>query len=105
MGGRFKPIKGGAPNNPLGKRWMGLSTEKYKGYGIHGNSQPFSIGRYISAGCIRMINEDVEELFEYMPIKTDVWIGTEEVLEEWGELNNIWNMKKKKRYVPCGCKT
>ncbi|MCF6461992.1 L,D-transpeptidase [Clostridium sp. Cult1] len=84
MGGKFKPVRGGAPNNPLGKRWLGLSTEKYRGYGIHGNSAPFSIGRYISAGCIRMINEDVEELFEYMPIKTDVWIGTEEVLEEWG---------------------
>ena len=84
MGGRFKPVKGGAPNNPLGKRWMGLSTEKYKGYGIHGNSQPFSIGKHISAGCIRMINEDVEELFEYLPLKTNVWIGTEEVLEKWG---------------------
>lgn len=84
MGGKFKPVKGGAPNNPLGKRWLGLSTEKYRGYGIHGNSQPFSIGQYISAGCIRMINEDVEELFEYIPVKTNVWVGTEEVLEKWG---------------------
>jgi lipoprotein-anchoring transpeptidase ErfK/SrfK len=84
MGGKFKPVKGGAPNNPLGKRWLGLSTEKYRGYGIHGNSAPFSIGNYISAGCIRMINEDVEELFEYIPINTNVWIGTEELLEEWG---------------------
>lgn len=83
MGGKFKPVKGGTPNNPLGKRWFGLSTEKYKGYGIHGNSQPFSIGKYISAGCIRMINEDVEELFEYLPLKTNVWIGTEEVLAKW----------------------
>lgn len=84
MGGKFKPVKGGAPNNPLGKRWLGLSREKHSGYGIHGNSAPFSIGRYVSAGCIRMINEDVEELFENIPIKTDVWIGTDEVLEEWG---------------------
>jgi hypothetical protein len=84
MGGKFKPVKGGAPNNPLGKRWLGLSTEKHRGYGIHGNAAPFSIGNYISAGCIRMINEDVEELFEYIPIKTNVWIGTEDILEEWG---------------------
>lgn len=84
MGGKYTPVKGGDPNNPLGKRWLGLSTEKYIGYGIHGNSSPFSIGKYISAGCIRMINKDAEELFEYIPIKTDVWIGTEEVLEEWG---------------------
>ena len=84
MGGKFKPVRGGAPNNPLGKRWMGLSTEKYQGYGIHGNSAPFSIGRYVSAGCIRMINEDAEELYEYIPLKTDVWVGAEEVLEKWG---------------------
>ncbi|NLY77951.1 MAG: murein L,D-transpeptidase [Tissierellia bacterium] len=84
MGGKYKPVRGGAPNNPLGKRWLGLSTEKYWGYGIHGNSSPFSIGKYISSGCIRMINEDVEELFEYIPISTDVWIGTEEVLKQWG---------------------
>ena len=30
-----------------------------------------------------MINEDVEELFEYLPLKTNVWIGTEEVLAKW----------------------
>ncbi|MDR7857906.1 adenosine deaminase [Tissierella sp.] len=84
MGGRYKPVKGGAPNNPLGKRWLGLSRDKYTGYGIHGNSTPFSIGQYISAGCIRMINEDVEEIFEYIPIKTNVWVGTENTLEDWG---------------------
>ena len=84
MGGRFKPVKGGEPNNPLGMRWLGLSREKYTGYGIHGNCAPFSIGKYISAGCIRMINEDVEEIFEYIPIKTKVWIGDEEILNEWG---------------------
>lgn len=84
MGGRYTPIRGGAPNNPLGKRWLGLSTEKYSGYGIHGNSAPFSIGKYISHGCIRMINDDVKELFDYIPVKTDVWIGTEEALDKWG---------------------
>lgn len=84
MGGKSKPVKGGAPNNPLGKRWLGLSTDKYRGYGIHGNSSPFSIGGYVSAGCIRMINEDIDELFEYIPINTNVWVGTEEMLEQWG---------------------
>lgn len=84
MSGKYKPIKGGASNNPLGKRWLGLSTEKHRGYGIHGNSSPFSIGEYVSHGCIRMINQDVEELYKFIPIKTSVWIGTEEVLEEWG---------------------
>lgn len=96
MNGKFQPIKGGEPNNPLGKRWLGLSTEKYVGYGIHGNSAPFSIGKYVSAGCIRMINEDVEELFKYIPVKTDVWIGTEEILEKWGIIQYIEYQKNEK---------
>ncbi|NLJ97829.1 MAG: L,D-transpeptidase [Tissierellia bacterium] len=96
MGGKFKPIKGGAPNNPLGKRWLGLTGGKYTGYGIHGNSNPYSIGQNISAGCIRMINEDIDELFKYIPIRTNVWIGTEEQLEEWGIKQDIEYKKIKK---------
>jgi len=46
--------------NPLGTRWLGLST---KGYGIHGTNNPASIGHNVSHGCIRMRNRDVEELF------------------------------------------
>ncbi|MGA2130693.1 MAG: L,D-transpeptidase [Bryobacteraceae bacterium] len=46
--------------NPLGPRWIGLSR---KGYGIHGTSNPRSIGHAASHGCIRMNNSDVEELF------------------------------------------
>jgi lipoprotein-anchoring transpeptidase ErfK/SrfK len=48
-------------SNPLGTRWIGLSTP---GYGIHGTNQPESIGRNASHGCIRMRNRDVEDLFE-----------------------------------------
>ena len=47
--------------NPLGTRWIGLSV---KGYGIHGTTSPRSIGKAASHGCIRMRNQDVEELFE-----------------------------------------
>jgi lipoprotein-anchoring transpeptidase ErfK/SrfK len=49
------------PANPLGSRWLGLDL---KGYGIHGTNEPGSIGLAASAGCIRMRNRDVEELFE-----------------------------------------
>jgi lipoprotein-anchoring transpeptidase ErfK/SrfK len=49
------------PQNPLGTRWLGLS---HKGYGVHGTNVPRSIGKAASHGCIRMRNEDVEELFE-----------------------------------------
>jgi lipoprotein-anchoring transpeptidase ErfK/SrfK len=48
-------------SNPLGTRWIGLSTP---GYGIHGTNQPESVGRNASHGCIRMRNRDVEDLFE-----------------------------------------
>lgn len=49
------------PANPLGSRWLGLDL---RGYGIHGTNEPESIGLAASAGCIRMRNRDVEELFE-----------------------------------------
>jgi lipoprotein-anchoring transpeptidase ErfK/SrfK len=48
------------PRNPLGTRWIGLSKS---GYGIHGTNEPGSIGKAVSHGCIRMRNQDVEELF------------------------------------------
>ena len=82
--GIYAPVKGGAPNNPLGKRWMGLSINGGGWYGIHGNADNGSIGRYISLGCIRMFNEDVEYLYEIIEKGTPVWIGSEEKLQEYG---------------------
>jgi lipoprotein-anchoring transpeptidase ErfK/SrfK len=55
-----KVIPPGAAN-PLGTRWMGLNQ---KGYGIHGTTEPDSIGHASSTGCIRLRNGDVERLFE-----------------------------------------
>lgn len=82
--GRHKPIRGGAPNNPLGKRWMGLDIRGGGVYGIHGNSDENSIGRYVSLGCVRMFNEDVEILYDLVDFGTPVWIGSEEKLNEFG---------------------
>lgn len=82
--GVSKPIRGGDPNNPLGKRWMGLSIKGGGSYGIHGNSNEGSIGTYASLGCVRMFNKDVEDLYEIIPIGTSVWIGNEEKLKEFG---------------------
>jgi lipoprotein-anchoring transpeptidase ErfK/SrfK len=56
-------------SNPLGTRWMGLSL---KGYGIHGTSDPASIGHNASHGCIRMRNRDAEELFEIVAVGDQV---------------------------------
>lgn len=52
-------------SNPLGTRWIGLSR---KGYGIHGTNNPRSIGRNASHGCVRMRNQDVEDLFERVSV-------------------------------------
>lgn len=71
------PIPPGDPNNLLGTRWMGISSQKIslsKGYGIHGTTEPESIGKAVSDGCIRMLNEDVEELFGFVTIGTPVII-------------------------------
>lgn len=58
------------PENPLGDRWIGIT----KGLGIHGNNNPKSIGNHESAGCIRMYNRDVEELYNMVPVNTPVSI-------------------------------
>lgn len=66
------------PSNPLGYRWLGL----YGNYGIHGTNAPWSIGRSVSHGCIRMYEEDVEELFESVPMGTPVEIIYDRVIME-----------------------
>jgi hypothetical protein len=62
--------------NPLGTRWMRLKTIEetpadLKGYGIHGTWEPDSLGKPASNGCLRMANSDVEELFDFLPMKAD----------------------------------
>ncbi|MCL7748212.1 L,D-transpeptidase family protein [Halalkalibacter alkaliphilus] len=59
------------PGGPFGTMWMSLSK---KHYGIHGTDDPQSIGHYVSRGCIRMFNHDVEELAHTVPIGTSVFI-------------------------------
>lgn len=81
---RYEPIRGGDPSNPLGKRWMGLNIGGGGEYGIHGNAAYNSIGKYVSLGCIRMYNKDVESLFEIVSKGTPVWIGNEYKLQEFG---------------------
>ena len=59
------------PGGPYGVLWMGLSKPHY---GIHGTNNPSSIGKRVSAGCIRMFNDDVTELSSLVPIGTNVYI-------------------------------
>jgi hypothetical protein len=61
--GRIVPY--GDPENPLGTRWITL--ENSQSLGIHGTWEPETVGQMASDGCVRMRNEDVEELFEILP--------------------------------------
>jgi lipoprotein-anchoring transpeptidase ErfK/SrfK len=66
------PIPSESPENELGSRWMGFDTDSH--YGIHGTLHPESIGQQVTAGCVRLKNEDVEELFDIVPVGTQVVI-------------------------------
>lgn len=59
----------GSPDNLLGTRWLGFSKPQY---GIHGTIQPESIGQHATSGCVRMFNEEVEELYDLVPVGTKV---------------------------------
>jgi lipoprotein-anchoring transpeptidase ErfK/SrfK len=65
-----KPVPPG-PGNPLGTRWMGISSP---GVGIHGTPDSSSIGYSLSHGCIRMLIPQAEWLFEHVDIGTPVFI-------------------------------
>lgn len=65
-------------SNPLGYRWM----EFYGNYGIHGTNKPESIGHYVSNGCIRMMEKDVEALFDMVEIGTPVEITYNRIVVE-----------------------
>lgn len=66
------PIPPESPDNELGSRWMGFGEDPQ--YGIHGTTHPEAIGTQASAGCIRLKNEEVEELFDIVPSGTKVTI-------------------------------
>jgi lipoprotein-anchoring transpeptidase ErfK/SrfK len=63
----------GGPRNPLGSRalylWQGNKDTLFR---IHGTVEPWTIGRSVSSGCIRMINQDVIELYQRTPIGAKV---------------------------------
>ena len=64
------PIPSG-PNNELGTRWIGIDKPHF---GIHGTIKPQEIGKATSDGCVRLKNEDIEELYPLVPLKTSVEI-------------------------------
>jgi lipoprotein-anchoring transpeptidase ErfK/SrfK len=61
-----------SPENILGSRWMGINLG---GYGIHGTTDPQSVGKQVTQGCVRMVNSEVEELYTIVPVGTEVTIA------------------------------
>ncbi|MGY2047641.1 L,D-transpeptidase [Methylobacterium sp. JK268] len=62
----------GGPANPLGARALYLGSSLYR---IHGTNEPETIGRNVSSGCIRMMNEDVIDLYERVPVGATVIVS------------------------------
>jgi lipoprotein-anchoring transpeptidase ErfK/SrfK len=59
----------GGPGNPLGARALYLGNTLYR---IHGTNDPSTIGKYVSSGCIRLTNEDIEDLYQRVHVGTQV---------------------------------
>ncbi len=62
----------GGPENPLGARALYLGSTLYR---VHGTNQPWTIGKAVSSGCIRMRNEDVIDLYERVGVGTKVIVS------------------------------
>ena len=67
----------GGPGNPLGARAMYLGATVYR---IHGTNQPQTIGHAVSSGCFRLVNDDVIDLYDRVPVGTKVIIKQAVVL-------------------------
>ena len=66
-----RAIPYGTTNNVLGTHWLSIDVP---GYGLHGTWEPDSIGYQSSAGCVRLLNEDIEELYTLLPVGVPVLI-------------------------------
>lgn len=91
-------IPGGDPRNPLGDRWIGLDVNGTKGttYAIHGNNNKNSIGKYVSAGCIRMYNDDIHWLFPKVKLHTTAIITSSKLSFEEIARNSGYRLGEQK---------
>ena len=75
--GKVEIIPYGDPRNPLGTRWIGFKKKDDKtgtGYGIHGTTTPENIGKAVTNGCIRLVSEEIEELYDLLPDGAEIII-------------------------------
>ncbi len=85
-GKRLRKVYPAGPNNPLGTRALRLGLP---GYLIHGTNKPWSIGRRVSHGCIRMRRRDIEQLFSLVPVNTPVTIVSEGTKLNYGNAGSL----------------
>lgn len=78
----------GGPKNPLGARALYLGSTDYR---IHGTNEDWSIGQAVSSGCIRMLNEDVEDLYDRTRI------GAKVVVLNGGALDDVRDLVSRVR--------
>ncbi|MEZ5773418.1 MAG: L,D-transpeptidase [Hyphomicrobiaceae bacterium] len=73
---RVRPFRNGmlgGPDNPLGARALYLFQDGADTlYRLHGTAEPWSVGRRVSSGCIRLFNQDIIDLFDRVPVGTEV---------------------------------
>jgi lipoprotein-anchoring transpeptidase ErfK/SrfK len=74
--GRYGPVASGmagGPGNPLGPRALYLYRNgKDTHFRLHGTLEPYTIGQSVSSGCIRLINQDIIDLYSRVPVGTKV---------------------------------
>ncbi|RKE67349.1 L,D-transpeptidase [Pseudorhodoplanes sinuspersici] len=59
----------GGPGNPMGARAMYIGTTVYR---VHGTNAPETIGHSVSSGCFRLVNSEIEDLYERVPVGTKI---------------------------------
>ncbi len=60
-----------SPENILGSRWLGFSEQ---GYGLHGTNNPKDLGGYVTNGCVRLLEDDIQEIYKLVPVGTPLEI-------------------------------
>ena len=90
----------GGPGNPLGAAAMYLGSSTYR---IHGTNDPSTIGKFVSSGCIRLTNEDVQDLFSRVNVGTKVVVLPKSARFEANRLNGNTAIRASVRApVPAG---
>lgn len=79
-GVKYAAVVGPGPDNPLGKYEFRLGWPSYL---IHGTNQPYGIGLRSSHGCVRLYPEDIEKLFQMVPVGTPVRVVNQPFLFGW----------------------